>query len=131
MRIGELAKRADVTPHTIRYYEREGLLPAPERTSSGYRDYGTNALDDLLFIRKAQALGLKLSDVREVLTVASGGQSPCDHVRATLTARLADVDVRLGQLRQLRSTLEDALKRFERTTSTEPGCRCAVIEAAN
>ncbi len=59
MRIGELAKTAGVTPDTIRYYEREGLLPPPERTPSGYRDYGPAALEDLLFIKQAQALGLK------------------------------------------------------------------------
>ncbi len=50
MRIGELAKTAGVTPDTIRYYERERLLPAPERTPSGYRDYGPELLDDLQFI---------------------------------------------------------------------------------
>ncbi len=53
MRIGDLAKQVGVTPDTIRYYEREGLLPAAERTPGGYRDYGPDAVNDLLFIKKA------------------------------------------------------------------------------
>ncbi len=130
MRIGELAKTAGVTPDTIRYYEREGLLPPPERTPSGYRDYRTEVVDDLQFIKKAQALGLKLSAVREVLEISSGGKPPCEHVRATVTERLAEVDQRLRELRTLRATLRETLKRLDRAPAQEAGCRCAVIESA-
>ncbi len=56
-------------------------------------------IDDLLFIKKAQALGLKLSDVREVLEISSGGKPPCEHVRATVSARLVEVEERLRDLR--------------------------------
>ncbi len=130
MRIGELAKTAGVTPDTIRYYEREGLLPAPERTPSGYRDYGPGVLDDLQFIKKAQALGLKLSDVREVLEISSGGKPPCEHVRATVSARLEEVEERLRELRALRATLRETLERLDRAPAPKAGCRCAVIESA-
>ncbi len=104
MRIGELAKSVGVTPDTIRYYEREGLLPLADRTPNGYRDYGPEVVDDLQFIKKAQALGLKLNDVREVLEISSGGRPPCEHVRATVSARLTEVERRLKELRALRST---------------------------
>ncbi len=130
MRIGELAKTAGVTPDTIRYYEREGLLPPPERTPSGYRDYGPDALDDLQFVKKAQALGLKLSHVREVLEISSGGRPPCEHVRATVSARLTEVEKRLKELRALRSTLRQTLERLDRAPPPKAGCRCAVIESA-
>ncbi len=130
MRIGELAKTAGVTPDTIRYYEREGLLPAAERTPSGYRDYGPEALEDLLFIKKAQALGLKLADVREVLEISAGGKPPCEHVRATVTARLTEVEERLRELRGLRATLRETLERLDRAPAPKAGCRCAVIESA-
>ena len=129
MRIGELAKSAGVTPDTIRYYEREGLLPPPERTPSGYRDYGPGVLDDLRFIKKAQASGLKLSDVREVMQIAAGGRPPCEHVRATVTTRLAEVAERLRELRSLRSTLKATLVRLDRAPAPKTGCRCAVIES--
>ena len=130
MRIGELAKQVGVTPDTIRYYEREGLLPPAERTPSGYRDYGLDAVNDLQFIRKAQALGLKLRDVREVLEISSGGKPPCEHVRATVSARLAEVEERVRELRALRATLRETLERLDRAPPPKAGCRCAVIESA-
>lgn len=129
MRIGELAKTAGVTPDTIRYYEREGLLPSPQRTESGYRDYRPGVIDDLVFIKKAQALGLKLSDVREVLEISSDGKPPCEHVRATVSARLAEVEERLRELRALRATFRETLERLDRAPAPKAGCRCAVIEA--
>lgn len=129
MRIGELAKQVGVTPDTIRYYEREGLLPPPERTPSGYRDYEQGVLDDLRFIKKAQALGLKLRDVREVLEISSGGKPPCEHVRATVSARLVDTEKRLRELRALRATLRETLERLDRAPAPKAGCRCAVIES--
>jgi DNA-binding transcriptional MerR regulator len=129
MRIGDLADRAGVRPHTIRYYEREGLLPPPRRTSGKYRDYEPEALEDLRFIRKAQTIGLSLGEVREVMAIASGGRAPCDHVRAILTTRLTEVEERLRELRILRSTLRAALERLDRAPEPREACRCAVIEA--
>ena len=130
MRIGELAKTAGVTPDTIRYYEREGLLPAPRRKESGYRDYMPEVVDDLLFIKKAQSLGLRLRDVREVLEISSGGKPPCEHVRATVSARLAEVEKRLRELRALRGTLRETLQRLDSSPASDAGCKCAVIESA-
>ena len=130
MRIGQLAKRAAITTDTIRYYEREGLLPPAARTVSGYRDYEPGVMEDLLFIKKAQALGLKLSDVREVLEISSGGKPPCEHVRATVSARLVEVEERLRELRALRATLRETLERLDRAPPPKAGCRCVVIESA-
>lgn len=129
MRIGELAALAGVTPDTIRYYEREGLLTPPARTPSGYRDYDNVALDDLRFIRKGQTLGLRLADIRQAMAIASGGGVPCDHVRATITARLQEVEQRIRELREIRSTLKDGLARLAQTEPV-PGCRCGVIESS-
>ncbi len=130
MRIGELAKRANVSADTIRYYEKIDLLTPPARTASRYRDYGLEALDELLFIKKAQASGLKLDDVREVLEISSGGRAPCDHVRATVSTRLVEVEARLRELRALRSTLRQTLERLDRAPAPKAGCRCAIIESA-
>lgn len=129
MRIGKLAQLSGLRPHTIRFYEREGLLAEPERTPGGYRDYGQEALEDLKFIAKAQASGLRLSDVREVMQIASGGRPPCEHVRATVVARLAEVKARLNELRGLRTALRATLQRLDRTPVARTGCRCAAIES--
>ena len=130
MRIGELGKRVGVTTDTIRYYEREGLLGPPARTQAGYRDYDETAVEDLRFIKKGQTLGLRLTDVREVMAITSGGELPCDHVRATITARLQEVDEKIGELEALRSTLTEAFARLDTLTDPVPGCRCAIIESA-
>ena len=130
MRIGELGKRAGVTPDTIRYYEREGLLDPPARTPAGYRDYDDTALEDLRFIKKGQTLGLRLTDVREVMAITSGGELPCDHVRATITVRLQEVHEKISELQALRSTLMETLVRLDTPTEPVAGCRCAIIESA-
>ncbi len=129
MRIGELAKTAGITPDTIRFYEREGLLPPPPRGTNGYRDYTPEAVDDLQFIKNAQALGLRLSAVREVLEISSAGEPPCEHVRRTVASRLGEVEQRLKELRGLRSTLRKTLARFDSAPPPVDGCRCAVISS--
>ncbi len=130
VRIGELAKHARVTPDTIRYYEHERLLRPPPRTPGGYRDYSQSALDDLIFIRKAQVLGLRLRDIREILEISSGGRPPCEHVRATVSARLSQVEGRMRELDALRGTLKDTLAQLDSAPEPSAGCRCSVIESA-
>jgi DNA-binding transcriptional MerR regulator len=129
MRIGELAARVGVTPDTIRYYEREGLLPRAPRTGGGYRMYDRHALTDLAFIQKAQAAGLALREIREVLDICAEGRPPCDHVRATVRGRLEKVERRMRDLRALRMSLRATLRRLDRVPEPSAGCQCPAIEA--
>src|SRR5260370_30412807 len=101
MRIGELAQRAAVTPDTIRYYERVGLLGRAPRAPNRYRDYAAATLDDLRFIHRAQALGLKLHDIQEVMEIAAGGRAPGGHVPAAPPAPLREGEARPGWPRSL------------------------------
>jgi|SRR5215204_5439260 len=101
MRIGELTERSGVPSTALRYYEQTGLLPAPSRTSSGYRIYEADALPRLKFIRAAQAVGLSLADIREILRIRDSGSAPCGHVVALLEKRRAEVAARIRELRQL------------------------------
>lgn len=129
LRIGQLAGLARTSPDTLRYYERLGLLPRPRRTEGGYRVYDRSAADRVTLIRKGQALGLSLREIREVIEVAEGGRDPCDHVRAMLAQRLAEVDARMADLRALRKTLEELLQTSERAPRG-PACVCRIIEAS-
>ena len=86
MRIGEAAGRAGVPAKTIRFWEDQHLLPPPSRTPSGYRDYDPAILDRLAFIRRAQAAGLTLEAIRQVLDTRDGGQPPS---RMSSTWRIA------------------------------------------
>ncbi len=126
--IGKLASLASVTPDTLRYYERLGLWPAPPRTNGGYRLYDPSLVERVGFIRKAQALGLSLDEVREILRVADKGTPPCEHVRATLGQRLHDVDARIAELQTLRRTLARALAR-SRSLPLARSCVCQIIES--
>ncbi len=102
MRIGELAERAGTTTKTLRFYEQAGLLPEPARTPSGYRDYDSAVLDLLAFVRAAQAAGLKLAEIREVVAVREAQGPPCEHVVGLLDARAEDLDTRIAELVVLR-----------------------------
>src|SRR5688572_13798345 len=105
MRIGELTERSGVPSTALRYYEQAGLLPAPSRTSSGYRIYDTDVLPRLKFIKAAQAVGLSLADIREILQIRDSGRAPCRHVVSLLEQRRAEIAARIRELSQLERDL--------------------------
>ncbi len=105
MRIGELARRSGLAPTALRYYEQLGLLPAPDRTDSGYRTYADDALDRLSFIRGAQAVGLTLAEVRQVIGVRDAGEAPCRVVSDLIERRHAEVQAKFAELRRLERDL--------------------------
>ena len=111
MRIGEVADQAGVTTKTLRYYERVGLVPQPDRTDSGYRDYPAAALDRLRFIRAAQAVGLSLGEIKSVIAFREQGSAPCSHVLDLIEDRAADLDRRIEELGRLRHELRRLAKR--------------------
>jgi DNA-binding transcriptional MerR regulator len=102
LRVAELAEAAGVAPDTVRYYERIGLLPAPARTAAGYRSYDASAVDRLRFIQGAQRIGLRLSDIGELLAVRDTGVCPCEPAEQLLRRRLADLDAEMSRLAALR-----------------------------
>jgi DNA-binding transcriptional MerR regulator len=105
VRIGELAAATGVATKTLRFYEDQGLLPEPERTPAGYRDYPPEIADRVAFIRHAQAAGLTLRQIREILGVRDGGHAPCRDVADLVAQRLADVEERLRELHDTRAQL--------------------------
>jgi DNA-binding transcriptional MerR regulator len=105
MRIGEAAGRAGVPAKTIRFWEEQHMLAPPARTQSGYRDYEPAIVERLTFIRQAQAAGLTLEHIRQVLDIRDGGDPPCSHVAGLIARRLAEVDARLAELTRARDQL--------------------------
>lgn len=105
MRIGEVAVATGTTAKTLRFYEEAGLLQSAERTPSGYRRYGTEAVERVHFIRRGQAAGLTLAEIRTVLEIRDGGQAPCAHVEELLADRLDGIDRQIADLRDLRGTV--------------------------
>lgn len=117
MRIGELAARAALTVKTLRFYESAGVLPAPARLPSGYRDYDEAALARLRFVRAAQAAGLTLAEIRQVVAIREQDGPPCRHVAALLDAHAADLDRRIAELTSLR---EEVRRLRDRADDLDP-----------
>lgn len=132
MQIGELAQRADVSVKTLRYYEAVGVLEAPPRTSGGYRSYGEEVVDRLRFVRSAQAVGLTLGEIREVVAFRERGESPCAHVLELLSTHAADVERRIRELRQLRRELAVLARRAESLDPDDcpPSTVCHIVTAS-
>ena len=118
MLIGQLADATGLATQTIRFYEREGLLPTPTRGPNGYRLYDAGPLNRLTFIRTAQTAGLTLGEIRSIVDLRDDGDSPCAHVTTLLSAKLADVHTRRRELDALAAELEHLLTR---STRLNPG----------
>jgi DNA-binding transcriptional MerR regulator len=129
MRIGQLARASGISPSAVRYYEQLGLLPEPGRTESGYRSYAEDAVDRLAFIRSAQAVGLTLAEVRQVLGVRDAGEAPCRVVTELIERRYAEVRARITELRALEQELARLRERAERLEprDCDPSGICHVI----
>lgn len=105
MRIGELGQATGVDVETIRYYEREGLLPTPARSDNGYRAYGPDHLERLAFIRHCRALDISLADVKRLLEFVAHPEADCGDIDLLIDAQLNRVRARLKSMRALESQL--------------------------
>jgi Cd(II)/Pb(II)-responsive transcriptional regulator len=110
LKIGDLAQRAQCPTQTIRYYEREGLLPEPTRTAGNYRLYGRAHLERLAFIRNCRSLDMTLDEIRQLLRFRDIPQENCDAAHRLLDEHIAHVATRIEELQQLERQLK-ALRR--------------------
>ncbi len=127
MRIGQLAERIGVNPKTIRYYELIGLLPEPRRRPSGYRNYGSDDLERVAFIRRAQEFGLRLDVIGEILALRDRGERPCDYVLGAVRGELAELDHRMAELSAARDQLAALVARAESLPALK-GRYCGLLE---
>jgi len=122
--IGALSKRAGVNVETIRYYERQGLLPKAPRTAGGHRLFGEAHLRRLGFIRRSRELGFSGAEVRALLGLVDGGYT-CGEVRALTLKHLADVKAKIADLRRLETTLAGISSRCDGGDVPD----CPIVEA--
>lgn len=124
--IGQLARRAGVGVETVRFYEREGLIPAPSRRPSGYRQYPIDAVRRVEFIRHAKELGFTLKEIQELLELRVDPSSTCADVRGRARTKIADIEERIASLGRMKAALE----RLERRCRGEgPTSACPILEA--
>jgi DNA-binding transcriptional MerR regulator len=117
VRVGEVAARAGVNVETLRYYERRGLLPAPERTPSGHRSYDEETVRFLGAIKDAQAVGFTLAEIGEYLRAARRSESPSQVLRVRMAAKIDEIDARVAALRRMRDELARVV-----------GCACTSLD---
>lgn len=110
MKIGEVARRAGIGIDAVRFYERRGLIPAPSRRPSGYRDYPPEVVLDLRFIRKAKDLGFTLDEIRELRSLDRSPNASAAEIRDAARSKLADIEERIRSLQKMRRALRKAVR---------------------
>ncbi|MEQ7124401.1 MerR family transcriptional regulator [Actinopolymorpha sp. B11F2] len=118
MKIGEVARRAGVTIDTIRFYERRGVLSAPARRPSGYREYGEDTVGRIQLARRMKSLGLSLDEIIDALAAHDAGPVTCESERWRLDAALDRVDARIAELKALRKEIVAARTACEQGSCT-------------
>ena len=125
MRIGELAKATGTKAETIRYYERENILPAADRTDSNYRDYSEDHLATLTFVRRARELGFSMAQVRELLALSDRDDKPCQDVDRLARSQIDEVQRKIDDLTAMR----DELSRMLAACDTDEIGQCRIVES--
>ena len=126
LRISEVAEGGGVNLQTIRYYEREGLLPEPPRLRSGYRAFPEETIRRVRFIKRAQELGFSLSEIRELLTLRVDRQRDRAAVRTLTNAKLAQIDEKIRALEMMKRALQHLT---DKCAGHGPASECPILEA--
>ncbi len=126
LKIGEVAEGGGVNLQTIRYYEREGLLPEPPRRASGYRMFPDQTVRRVRFIKRAQELGFSLAEIRELLSLRIDPARGSAEVRALAKAKLADIEEKIRTLEAMRGVLS---RLTERCSGCGPTDECPILES--
>lgn len=124
--IGQIAAAASVNIQTVRYYERRGLLSAPRRSPSGYRQYDNEAVKRLRFIKQAQLLGFSLQEIKELLALRVRHGAACETIERKTRDKIALTDGKLRELQRLKNTLDDLAASCRARKAT---AECPVLEA--
>ncbi|MEO1619832.1 MAG: heavy metal-responsive transcriptional regulator [Cyanobacteria bacterium J06632_3] len=128
LKIGEVSKQTNVAVGALRYYENLGLLNA-ERGDNGYRYYAPEVVQQVQFIKKAQALGFSLEDIGDVLTVHEQGDVPCELVRSLLQEKIEQVTAQIKEMEAFKSDLESYRDHWAASQPRpQPGDICPLIE---
>ncbi|MBE9516508.1 MAG: MerR family DNA-binding transcriptional regulator [Proteobacteria bacterium] len=105
--IGQVARQADISVETIRFYEQKGLIPKADRTESGYRQYQTATINLLKFIQRAKGVGFTLNDISDLLTLRADPDSCCADIMVRAKIKLEEIDNKIIELTRIRDSLQD------------------------
>jgi len=123
--IGELSKQTGCKIETIRYYEKQHLMPEPARTHGGHRLYSSNLLGRLKFIRRSRELGFSMDEIRDLLSLVDEKQVSCERVKSIAQIHLHDIEAKIADLKNMQTTLQDLAQRC----SGKDVVDCPIIES--
>jgi DNA-binding transcriptional MerR regulator len=125
--VGQVAQAAGITPDTVRYYERLRLLPPPRRTSAGYRVFDRAEVDRVRVIKRAQALGLSLAEIKALFPLSTLARTECRGVRRLLAEKIAQTDARMLELQRFKSELAAYLRVCDRAIARGADAPCPIF----
>ena len=131
MHVSELATNLSITPETVRYYSRKGLLTPRRNPENGYKEFDRQDQERLRFIVNARHLGFSVDDIAEILKQADGGESPCPTVRSKIEQKLAETERRFEEVLALRNRLRKTVASWEYMHDGKPNGHsiCHLIES--
>ena len=124
--IGQLANKAGVNIDTIRYYEKQGLIPKPSRRESGYRQYSEDSVKRILFIKRAKELGFSLKEISELLSLRLDSRTKCGDVKKRADIKIAEIQGKIEALKRMRAALVRLVKACE---ENKQAGECPILEA--
>jgi len=128
LKIGEVAKKADVGVETIRFYERKGLIPCPSRLQSGYRQYSEDTVTRIQFIKNAKELGFSLKEISELFALRVKSKAKCGDIKKKAEAKITDIDERIKTLQRMKNALK---KLVSQCIGEGPIGDCPILENFN
>ncbi|XFA72993.1 heavy metal-responsive transcriptional regulator [Thermosynechococcaceae cyanobacterium Okahandja] len=126
--IGAVSRQSGLSIQTIRYYAELGLLKTQGRTAGGYRLFGEDVFVRLHFIKRAQRLGLTLTDIKELLDIYDGGKMPCDRVKEKLSQKVTEIEQQIEQLHLLKQELQGLLRGWPAMPTPPQSTICPVLQ---
>ncbi len=126
VKIGELAKQTGCLVETIRYYEREGLLPEPTRSDGNYRLYGNAHIERLRFIRQCRSLDMTLDETRRLLNLRDAPEESCHEVNTLIDEHISHVVDRIAELKALQKQLKELRNRCQKTEAVKD---CEILQS--
>lgn len=124
--IGQVAKRGEVNIETVRYYERQGLVPPPPRRESGYRQYPEDTVRRIRFIKRAQELGFSLKEIAGLLSLRVGPGTTCADVRRLAGVKIREIEEKMETLGKMKEVLTKLTAECE---GRGPTSECPILEA--
>jgi MerR family copper efflux transcriptional regulator len=128
MQIGRVAQSTGLSVDTIRFYEKQSLIPPARRTDAGYREYDENTVDRLQVIGRAQSLGFSLQEIRELLLIEDGEPGGCSHVRDLIADKVRQVKEKIAELRRIEKRLAKAQAQCSTALKRTCSARCPILQ---